>query len=282
MELIDQSFEIWGECPSDPINALKWVEKAGRECYRSSNKISDTSYESFIQTILKPDPPHSSVLEHSNIVATRKTSILYNELKELTQLFAPARYLYTSLKRDFAVWGNLRAFMERLDAGADPMRVYQWLAERDFIILPVKQQQREQRRITVKLVTDRAVLAEITRHRDDTAFSVQSQRYVSYKDGVAFIKPSWWVSPKNEPESYLVNSLWDAEMAYQNLQRDHGLCPQDARVVLPNQTATIIVMTAYLPQWEWIFKLRTGAGAYPQMRKLMQPLQQEFILRGWL
>ena len=127
------------------------------------------------------------------------------------------------------------------------------------------------------------MLAEITRHRDDCAFSVESQRYVNYDDGITFVKPSWW----GDLEHFILSgndfeeSCLSCERDYNKL-RSFGLSPQHARTVLNQQVKTTIVMSAYLPEWEWIFKLRTGSGAYPQMINLMQPVEAEFKERGWV
>lgn len=49
-----------------------------------------------------------------------------------------------------------------------------------------------------ELVTSRAVLAEITRHRL-ASFCVESQRYINEagEDGIEFIKP-WWFDDCND------------------------------------------------------------------------------------
>ena len=39
MNLINQSAIIWGEAPCDKEKAIKWIEKGGRTCYRSEDKI---------------------------------------------------------------------------------------------------------------------------------------------------------------------------------------------------------------------------------------------------
>ena len=51
--------------PFDGVELLKTCERAGRLCYQSTNKITDTSYEPFIHRIIKSG--HTSVLEHASI-----------------------------------------------------------------------------------------------------------------------------------------------------------------------------------------------------------------------
>jgi len=60
MKIIEQSWE-WIQKPSLP---LQLIEKAGRTCYKSEDKITNDSAEKFVATILKSG--HESVIEHVN------------------------------------------------------------------------------------------------------------------------------------------------------------------------------------------------------------------------
>lgn len=132
--------------------------------------------------------------------------------------------------------------------------------------------------ITVEFVTDRAILAELTRHRL-ASFSVQSQRYVKYDD-VAFIIPSE-INADIDAVRYgagdwLTASVNEAEKRYKFGIKELGLKPQTARAVLNNCTATVIVMTCNLREWRHVFKMRTDPAAHPDMVALMTPLLEEF------
>ena len=63
----------------------------------------------------------------------------------------------------------------------------------------------------------------------------------------------------------------DTEQAY-HYMLSLGAKPEDARKVLPNSTATRIIMKANLREWRHIFALRLGKGVYPEMRLLMSKL----------
>ena len=281
MNLIDQSHKIWGISPSTYDEAILWIERAARNCYASQDKIKPGSAEKLIDGIMKSDPPHSSVLEHVSIYAEND---YFPAARESLAKILDSKWLYKTNGDDaLEVYGNLRAWMECLKVKR-PIDVFSWLDSHDFSIInntyvPTK----AAKRITVELTTDRAVLAEITRHRADVAFSVESQRYVNYDDGITFIKPSWW----GDLEHFILSGN-DFEESCLSCERDYnklrafGLSPQHARTVLNQQVKTTIVMSAYLPEWEWIFKLRTGSGAYPQMINLMQPVEAEFKERGWV
>lgn len=137
----------------------------------------------------------------------------------------------------------------------------------------------------VELLTSRDVMAELTRHRH-SSFAIQSQRYVTAdKNGdVIYIKPEFWLewdergkSEKNWWASRVWASAMEAAETYYKRMRHHGgLSAQDARKVLPNSNACIINTRANLRQWLSIFKLRCADGVYPEMRKLMLMIRDEF------
>ena len=285
MKLIDQSHKIWGISPSTYDEAMLWIERAARNCYASQDKIKPGSAEKLIDGITKSDPPHSSVLEHVSIYAIREGQIVpYDQYFKncLKSKWLHSEFNEIALKgemRGIKAYGNLRAWMESLRL-KHPREVYAWLEQNGFTIIDNATVPDFAKRITVELTTDRAVLAEITRHRDDCAFSVESQRYINYDDGITFVKPSWWESCPTQQHLFKM-ACSNSEEAYRRL-RSNNIPPQHARTVLNQQVKTTIVMSAYLPEWEWIFKLRTGSGAYPQMINLMQPVEAEFKERGWV
>lgn len=107
-------------------------------------------------------------------------------------------------------------------------------------------------------------MAEITRHRL-ASFCIESQRYVSMDGEIAFVHPLCCEND-DEIDEYWRSCMKCAEANYRHMLGT-GCKPQDARKVLPNSTATRIVMKANLRQWRHIFALRTAKAAYPEMRQ---------------
>lgn len=124
--------------------------------------------------------------------------------------------------------------------------------------------------IVVRLVTSRSVLAELTRHRM-ASFAVESQRYVSYKDGIEFITPVWWDKSSDYQKMNWEQAMEMAENYYLNLLNS-GWRAEEAREVLPNSTKTEIILKANIREFRHIFKLRTSKKAHPQIRNLFTNL----------
>jgi len=127
--------------------------------------------------------------------------------------------------------------------------------------------------ITLRLITSRGVMAELTRHRM-ASFTIQSTRYVNYKDGLDIIRPMWLDSATKQQESTWWLSMNDIEKRYKHLLVV-DLKPESARGVLPNDLATEIVMTANARELRHILKLRSAPAAHPDMRQLMALIHKE-------
>ena len=275
MKLVDQSVKVWGECPTDITEAKLWIERAGRTCYNSPMPETPDP-DKFLDRVMSHDPPHSSMFEHSNLVLGVPPHIAASE--SFVARFLMSRYIHVLRVSGEVkwIWGNYRAFMEVLDC-TSISDVIEGVVSLGFSIADGAY---FTTRVTVELHTDRNILAEITRHRDDVAFSVRSQRYVDENGLMEFIKPSWYDQADFIQQETFIHSCQQAELNYRTLRK--AFPPQHARVALTGQVKTVIVMTAYLPEWDWIFKLRRAPGAYPQMINLMNMVYDQFVEMGYV
>lgn len=109
----------------------------------------------------------------------------------------------------------------------------------------------------------RAFLAQITRHRL-ASFSVESQRYCKYNEGVKVVEPPSIV--KNE-EAYAVynDAMQYAADTYGKLL-DMGIAAEDARFVLPEATITNMVVTMNARELRHFFALRCCTRAQWEIR----------------
>jgi len=280
MKLTEQYAEVWGECPSTWEESKLRLERAGRICWKSEDKIEEGSADGFIDRMVKKK--HAAVWETSNLVLRSPTSTFPRQLLKDIESEFHSKFLTCTPEGDRVyIGGNYRAWMELWDL-KDPRELWNKIATlvyRGFEEVQQADIPWALKRISVLLYTDRAVTHEIVRHRP-ASFLQESQRYVRYDGGMAFIQPYWWDSVTDEVRQLFLDSCKQAELTYQALRQD--LPPEGARVVLPNACATEIVVTADLVEWSLIFKLRTPAGVYPPTRSLVQYIEQEFGKKGWI
>lgn len=136
--------------------------------------------------------------------------------------------------------------------------------------------------ITIRIVTDRAMLAQITRHRH-FSFSVESQRYANYSkdkfgNEVLFIKPHD-IEEDTQPYQIWRESMQLAEKAYFKLIEQKAK-PETARSVLPNSTKTEIIMTGNVRSWRQFFSLRSARHAQKDVQHLTKLIYQSFVENG--
>ena len=124
----------------------------------------------------------------------------------------------------------------------------------------------------------RALLAQITRHRVGVAFSVQSQRYVSYENGFGYIIP-----PSIEALGEAAVQEYHAQMNqieewYKNWQERLGKqgekSNEDARFVLPNACETRMLVTMNVRELRHFFSLRMCSRAQWEIRTLAEKMHE--------
>lgn len=274
MNIVQSKVDFWGMCPTSQEGTWLRIERAGRVCYNSEDKIKPGSAKKFITNILKPSPPHTSVLEHSNLVF--RTDKITNPALELGKMRALLRspFIFSDIYHGRVyIYGNYKAFYEAYCLGS----IFNMVNEVQYY-LPGYEVATEDfpwfiHAATVCFKTDRAVTHEIVRHRHKTAYSMRSQRYCN-ESNLEVIKPLWYDHADARIQQQFRETCWSAESCYRYL-KENKYTNQQARAVLPNCTATMIVVTAYLSAWEWFFKLRISSKADPAIQHVMKDARQQ-------
>lgn len=295
MKLIKPSFEIW-EQGAGLEGVYKQIERAGRVCYKSEDKITEASAGEFINRMIKLG--HGAMLEHGTVYLKAKTKVYGGMGSETVECpldkYAKNPYSVvtgdnTSIPNYLYVTTNLRVLVEN-----------KWFDDLKYQCEPTEF---HEKRVTVKFVCDRGISHEFVRHRA-FSFAQESTRYCNYsKDKfnncVTYILPNWCTNVNTEDyernpklmynangslsdnEINFLCGLYDTETRYLKLL-ENGWKPQEARAVLPNSLKTELVMTGFVSDWEHFFKLRDAGSAHPQARELAQPLHEEFIERNYI
>ena len=269
MRLIRPSFEIWEQEPGLE-GIYKAIERAGRICYKSEDKITDDSAKPFVDRMVKSG--HGAMLEHGTVYLKipikAETSYRIDEYNNNP-------YTKTKIDRDLTCYyisTNYRVLVE-----------HNWLNDLQYICEPIEF---HERRVTVRFILSRSIAQEYTRHRV-FSFAMESQRYCNYgtdkfSSEVTFIQPCWLEDNQYAYGRWcFCESLSKVEEVYFRLL-NHGWKPQQAREVLPNACKTELVMTGFVSQWKDFFELRCAPNAHPSARELAIPLEEEFIKRGYI
>lgn len=279
MKLIKPSFEIW-EQSAGLEGVYKQIEKVGRVCYKSEDKITEDSAKPFVDRMIKSG--HGAMLEHGTVyLYIRRNG---NESLEVDRyLLNPYskvvfRQFLGSRDMEIYITTNLRVLVEN-----------GWLGDLKYICEPTEH---HERRVTVHFTCDRGVSHEFVRHRV-MSFAQESTRYCNYsKDKfggeITFVLPNWMTSPiwdENDKAGHIfLQTMKISEGAYLELLSE-GWTPQQARAVLPNSLKTELVVTGFTSDWNHFFDLRargTTGAPHPQAKELAEPLMKEFIARKYI
>lgn len=274
MKLINPSVELITQAPGLE-GIYKQVERVGRVCYKSEDKITEDSAKPFVDRMIKSG--HGAMLEHGTIYLF----IPWNEYYDKKTI----KYLYNKYSVNNGVKGiglyittNLRVLVEN-----------GWLDDLKYICEPTEY---HERRITVHFVCDRGVSHEFVRHRV-MSFAQESTRYCNYSkdkfdNELTFIIPNWVNTncPNKEQEGPSVASMkWstamlNAEASYKILLK-MGWTPQQARTVLPNSLKTELVVTGFIYDWKHFFDLRyrgTTGAPHPDAKQIAS-MAHDLILK---
>ena len=289
-------FEIWNQEPGmDGI--YRQVERAGRVCYKSEDHCTAESARPFVERMIKSQ--HTAMLEHATVyllyrdgemAATGQGGDATGE--------AWQRYEHNKFSKVSTVDGchyvttNLRVLAEN-----------QWLADLDHLTEPLAH---HERRVTVHFTTQIATTREFNRHRANS-MAEQSTRYCNYSkdkfgNEISINIPEWvralsveepaqidflelakkvTEGQADDYENWLFANL-AAERAYMNLIA-LGRKPQEARAILPLDTNTELIHTAFVSDWKHFFDLRakgTTGAPHPDAKVLALPLYEEFCRLG--
>lgn len=320
MKLIRPSFEILEQKPRAIVipadmeigprmvreellsSVYRQIEIAGRTCYKSEDKITDTSAKEFVERMVKSG--HGAMLEHGTVYLLLNMASRQQYFKYCSNPYSVANSTGEAEKGTWLgfVTTNYRVLVEN-----------NWLDDLQYICEPGKE---HEKRITVKFVCDRGVSHEFVRHRV-FSFAQESTRYCNYSkdkfgNELTFIIPCWLDIPedtytlgklrsKDNPEQTCMVEISENHGAY-NVESaigkflhvldyssdrymeliNEGWKPQQARAVLPNSLKTELIMTGTIEQWKGFFVLRDAPSAHPQARELAEPLHAEFIKKGYV
>lgn len=291
MKIINSQASVLVE--NDPI---KKIEKCGRVCYKSEDKITEDSAEKFVANIIKRG--HEAVLEHASFIFQVSYNV-YEDIREKV-MFVENRYPVKMYLRftdsdGYVVSGNVRAWRDFFYFAGVPPYMNDFVEANPILFPEFKSdfpfnlkggkwsiiqisanelvstyQRLVHEDVSVKFICDRGVTHEIVRHRL-ASFCQESTRYCNYRNGkfggeITVIKPCFFKENSTRYLNWFV-ACESAETAYNAILEDGGT-PQEARDVLPNSLKTELIMTAPLMEWCHFFNLRMSPAAHPQMQEV--------------
>lgn len=286
MKLIKQSFEILEQKDFSLIGIKKFIERCGRVCYKSEDRITDDSYEKFVNMLVKRD--HARPLEFGTVHLKISSGMLFDKfLQDLVdyKLYNPAWIKYKELPEYTYITTNYRHYLQIIKKCP---YIAEYFTEQDNCYYPS--------RYTVHMVLSRGVMDEFRTHVS-LSHLAESTRYCNYSkdkfdNQVTFVIPNWCNSLKegseqnyppfeiNEDEIIFMDALQNAQNSYLSLLK-LGWTPQQAREVLPLSVKSELISCGFKDAWENFFYRRCANDAHPMAREIAIPLQKRFKELGY-
>lgn len=294
MKLIKQDFNIVNQQGFSIKDIKKHIEYCARISYKSQDKITDDSYEKFVNMLEKRD--HTRPLEFGTVHLQMYISdfhklrdtlcinnmwndqwIKYHYVGNLTYVTTNYRYYLAIIK-----------VFPSVESDFDPQ---------DDELYP--------KRYTVHFIISRGIMDEFRTHVG-LSHLAESTRYCNYsKDKfgkeLTFIKPSWLKfqgeqilsSEDNVDHDRYIAEIDDdgtlsdflapllrAEKRY-NALINKGWTPQQAREVLPLSVKSELISCGFKEAWENFLYRRCAKDAHPMAREIAIPLQKRFKELGY-
>lgn len=195
MKLIKPSFEIIEQKPGID-GLLQHIERCGRTCYKSEDKITEDSAEKFVNMLVNRG--HTAMVEHGTVYL--KYDIIEHGSMNLPNKYHFNKYSVVTVGNEPLHGYETPEYKEKFDGHtyAYITTNYRVLLQNDWLD-DLKYQceptEHHVKRVTVKFVCDRGVSHEFVRHRV-FSFAQESTRYCNYSkdkfgNELTFIIPCW-------------------------------------------------------------------------------------------
>lgn len=282
MEIIKPQVELWVQ--DDPI---AHVARCARICYASDKT---TGNEAMYQRLI--DSNHKSMLRHQSVYyiipykGWRLANLQRYEECPYIEFRYDCNYIYVSTNKQFVIEHN------DFDESYHEFEVDGLQFENTPLGFSLM-------RYTFKVVTQISTSRELNRVSPNN-IAEQSTRYVNLsKKGGAICQP-WWMTDETVkvfntttilPDGFYsaneetVNYCWHCDNCFQvyNKLISKGMKPQDARGVLPLDTATVCIYTYSIAEWRHIIDLRyysTTGAAHPNAVIIAGMIREKLIDAG--
>ena len=220
MRVIEPSVEIMRTgLETEFCTPEQFIEKVGRTCYKSEDKITDTSAAKFVSGLVSRG--HEAMIEHWNLVFETDIETYYEILYDWEALLQGTdtltkdrlrpflrftRHEFIDRPPRFIVSGNMRAWRDYAkfcitELSSLPIYMHGMVRNypiffpeyqdyvppiiNNFYLIPIdiseltKPERQVHQNVTVKFICDRGVSHEIVRHRV-ASFAQESTRYCNY------------------------------------------------------------------------------------------------------
>ena len=268
MKLIEPKVELLSELNISPESH---IARCSRICYGHENKEPNQEADKkMVDGLIKRG--HLSMLRHSSAYFSFISEIPTDFISEYVNIKRLKDYICASTNKQFTLESDNKAELNNYT----PLEFLRLCKEFPELF--------EIYRLTFCITTQISTSRELNR-KSPNAIAERSTRYCSSKDGLLICRP-WWFKHSIEDitkgnctyaEKWYYDNMINTEEVYKVLL-DTNMRPEDARGILPLDTATKVIYTYSIKEWQHILDLRlydkTGK-AHPNVHVVMQMVKDQ-------
>lgn len=326
MRLLNQAckalIQKYSDNPSEYINLMyQHIERCGRTCYRSSDKITEDSAKPFVERMIKSN--HTAMLEHGTVylkipfytyydkenTTETKTKMVgnyflnkYSKAVSVSNYKSQEEFADLVLKDEIISWiyatTNLRVIAEN-----------NWWDDLQYLCEPTEY---HEKRYTLLCTTALHCYKDLTRHRT-MSFAIESTRYCNYsktnKFGeMTFIIPTWCEIPEgnypchiDDNANFILEGTTFKELGISGADKifmmncgivehdyktliEYEWKAQQAAEVLPQCIKGDMIITGFESDWKHLMDLRfygTTGAPHPMVKELATLMKEELGKLGF-
>ena len=264
MKLINQEchtlFQQYSNDSEEYLNLMyQHIEKCGRTCYHSSDKITSESAKPFFDRMVKSN--HTAMLEHGTIYLkcpwNEATYIGTYESNPYSKVILKAGIYYITT--------NMRVIVEN-----------NWEKDLKYLCKPTEH---HIKRYTLLCTTALHCYKDLTRHRK-FSFAIESTRYCNYNNTkkfgeMTFIKPTWY-EDSSMLQKYIFKKFLGLVEKYYKFFIVSGWQAQQSAEILPQCIKGDMVITGFEDDWKHLINLRyygTTGAPHPMVKELTKMMK---------
>ena len=292
MKLIKQSFEFINQTDFSLVGIKKHIERCARVSYKSEDKITDTSYEKFVNML--ESRGHDRPLEFGTVY------LKVTNKEEFSLKYKKNPYSKVALKYPEGDIPNIYCIPTHfITTNYRVIKENHWENDLQYLCEPTEY---HYKRYTIHMILDRGVMDEFRTHVG-LSHLAESTRYCNYSkdkfgNELTFIQPCWLNDEKlklygpyhtvirdKSPESIFIANLNNVERDYLDLIK-LGWTPQQARSILPLGIKSELISCGFEDAWTNFMRRRSpkygDPGAHPMAAEIADKLCEEFLKRGFI
>lgn len=269
MKVVEPSVEILKQEDFSIKGIQQFIERCARLSYKSEDKMTDDSYQKFVQMLIEKD--HARPLEFGTVHLKMNNDDFSAFIRELAWngLLNCIWMKWNHVDDMYYITTNYRYFSDICKSDC-PVSMEHAFTEEDNEYYP--------KRYTAKFVISRGIMDEFRTHITLSSIA-ESTRWCNYSKGkfnneISVVKPA---NIRNNEEGVDIwsHSLTGSETDYITLLQDFGWTPQFSRGVLPLDVKSELIMCGFKDAWDNFFYRRCAIDAHPDARYIAEQLKSK-------